>query len=200
MPIERHQIATTDPQTIERFAKGGNAIITVVSMRSGSRMTYRVAKLDRIFAIKVLSGPDNSDPKLYQYIGKAYLDRQDRFVHGGPKARAGVDAPSVQLFTWFWRNLHAALRGTSNTLDQCEVWHEGRCGKCGHRLTVPESLATGLGPECSKVLGVVRPRVASRRNAKRGKVAQPRVTTADDRHLGLDDSEHEMQRIEAEGD
>jgi hypothetical protein len=31
-----------------------------------------------------------------------------------------------------------------------EVWHEGKCGKCGRALTVPSSILTGIGPECSK--------------------------------------------------
>jgi hypothetical protein len=29
-----------------------------------------------------------------------------------------------------------------------EFWHEGRCGRCGRRLTVPDSIASGYGPEC----------------------------------------------------
>lgn len=29
-----------------------------------------------------------------------------------------------------------------------EVWHEGRCGRCGRALTVPESIASGIGPVC----------------------------------------------------
>jgi hypothetical protein len=29
-----------------------------------------------------------------------------------------------------------------------EVWHEGRCGRCGRALTVPESVERGIGPEC----------------------------------------------------
>lgn len=35
-------------------------------------------------------------------------------------------------------------------LPECEVWHEGRCGRCGRKLTVPESIETGIGPDCAK--------------------------------------------------
>jgi len=28
------------------------------------------------------------------------------------------------------------------------VFHEGACGRCGRTLTVPESIASGFGPEC----------------------------------------------------
>jgi hypothetical protein len=29
------------------------------------------------------------------------------------------------------------------------VYHEGRCGACGRRLTTPESISSGLGPVCA---------------------------------------------------
>lgn len=37
--------------------------------------------------------------------------------------------------------------------EPAEVWHEGRCGRCGRALTDPESIARGLGPECWEILG-----------------------------------------------
>ena len=40
-----------------------------------------------------------------------------------------------------------------NTLqDFVEIWHEGKCGKCGRPLTVPSSIENGLGPSCLKKL------------------------------------------------
>jgi len=27
--------------------------------------------------------------------------------------------------------------------------HEGKCGRCGRKLTVPLSIETGIGPECA---------------------------------------------------
>ena len=32
-----------------------------------------------------------------------------------------------------------------------KVFHSGKCGKCGKKLTTPESIKSGLGPYCSKV-------------------------------------------------
>jgi len=31
-----------------------------------------------------------------------------------------------------------------------EIWHEGRCGRCNRKLTVPASIALGIGPECGQ--------------------------------------------------
>jgi hypothetical protein len=33
----------------------------------------------------------------------------------------------------------------------CEVYHSGRCGRCGRELTDPESIKCGLGPHCRTV-------------------------------------------------
>lgn len=30
---------------------------------------------------------------------------------------------------------------------------EGKCGRCARRLTTPESVQLGFGPECAKLLG-----------------------------------------------
>lgn len=49
-------------------------------------------------------------------------------------------------FAWFWRTLNS-----ENPFPEgFEFWHEGRCGKCARRLTVPESIAQGFGPECAR--------------------------------------------------
>lgn len=38
----------------------------------------------------------------------------------------------------------------------CTIFHTGKCGVCGKKLTTPESILTGLGPSCSKRVGVPR--------------------------------------------
>jgi hypothetical protein len=48
--------------------------------------------------------------------------------------------------------------------------HAGHCGKCNRLLTVPESVESGLGPECSG-LGYTKPR-----NVR--KPRQPKLTAA----------------------
>lgn len=45
------------------------------------------------------------------------------------------------------------------TVQYLDVFHVGRCGKCGKKLTTPESILTGLGPTCSKKAGVPRVKI-----------------------------------------
>lgn len=45
----------------------------------------------------------------------------------------------------------------NNNLDsRVTILHSGRCGRCKRELTDPESLATGIGPECRKKLGLCK--------------------------------------------
>lgn len=59
-------------------------------------------------------------------------------------------------FAWFWRFL-ASGRTFPETF---QFWHEGRCARCGRRLTVPDSIATGFGPECAAAIGLPQVQVS----------------------------------------
>lgn len=132
------------------FALAGNARFTIVSVATGTRFTYRVAVSKKLkegadaptgpWWVEVLTGPDNAAD--YGYFGTIFPD--GRYVYNARKAVIGSTAPSVRAFEWFWRQIQAKTLPTT-----VEVWHEGRCGRCGRDLTVPESIATGLGPVCA---------------------------------------------------
>jgi Family of unknown function (DUF6011) len=139
----------TDPAAIRAFVFAGNARITLVSKRTGERFTYRVrtprepSKVAEF--VSVLTGPSNEGD--YSYLGHYYSDDRDagRFRHGA-KSRITKDAPSAKAWAWFDAKV---LRVDGAIPEQLEVWHEGRCGRCGRALTVPESVAAGIGPECA---------------------------------------------------
>ena len=130
------------------FLIGGNATVTLVSTKSGTRFTYRVRASDdgEVFFVSLLSGPDNEGD--YSYLGRI---ARGVFWAGRkiPKpGDVGPDAPSSKAFAWVWRLL------MQNTLpDSVECWHEGRCARCNRKLTVPESLKSGFGPECAGKAG-----------------------------------------------
>lgn len=125
------------------FICGGRATFTVRSTKTGTRFTFRVRLSDdkRMRFVSVLTGPDD-----YTYLGHVHIGR-DIYFHGR-KSRVTEDAPSNKAFAWVWREL---VR--DNMPPTLEVWHEGACGRCGRRLTVPESIASGFGPECITRIG-----------------------------------------------
>lgn len=139
--MEAHRITgSADART---FITAGNAYLTLRSARTGTRYTYRVSKhksVAGLFFVSTLYGSDNTGD--YAYLG---IIRDNQFSLTS-KSRFDMDSPQFKAFSWAWQQLWR-----NDTLpDVLELWHEGRCGKCGRLLTVPESIANGIGPECAK--------------------------------------------------
>lgn len=142
-----HPNQITDPRDALTYLFAGNATLTLVSQKTGTRFTYKIrapeAGCNRRF-VGLLSGPDNTEA--YVYMGLLEHDEtQDSFrFFPTTKSRVGRDAPSWKAFAWTLQKLCK-----HEMPEQLEVWHEGRCGRCGRKLTVPESIASGLGPVCA---------------------------------------------------
>ena len=125
-----------------KYITGGKAIFTLVSRATQHRYTYKMRRGDRgIFFVDLLTGPDNESDFVYQGVmrldGGYQQSRKDGCL---PK-----DAPSIKALKWF---LSLAATQDERMHPGIEVWHEGKCSRCGRRLTDPESIATGLGPVC----------------------------------------------------
>lgn len=131
------------PENVLPFITSGKALFTLENSKTGNRFTYKVKKAEdkEIFFVAVLSGNDNTND--YSYIGTLF---PDGFRHT-KKSRVKVTATSFLAFNWL------ISRVKSHTLPETiHVWHHNKCGRCGRILTVPESIASGIGPECAKRL------------------------------------------------
>lgn len=66
-------------------------------------------------------------------------------------AKPGVINCSVKLkaFPWVW----GKVKFGEDLPEVVEVWHEGGCCRCAHKLSVPASIEMGMGPDCADVLG-----------------------------------------------
>ncbi len=128
------------------FILAGNATFTLRSVKTGARYTYKVraktkdGKFEGRYYVSVLTGSDNETS--FTWLGTVFANREDRF-YLSRKSRVGKNAPSVKALEWAWPRL---INGT--VPEALEVWHEGRCGACNLKLTVPESIAAGYGPTC----------------------------------------------------
>jgi hypothetical protein len=129
------------------FILAGSATVTFVSKKTETRFTYKIGvpddENDKRHFVGLLNGPDNESN--YTFLGTIFGG--EKFRHG-KKSKVGADAPSARAFDWVWNKLTAGQLPAD-----VEVWHEGRCGRCNHKLTVPESISTGFGPECVKHIG-----------------------------------------------
>lgn len=133
-------------QDITNFTFGGNATITLESLKSGKHFTFKVKKAKKDdekspFFVSVLSGPDNNSS--YSYVGVITSDKKNFKLT--QKSKVSSDAISYKAFNFFFLQLingkiHSDLR----------VYHSGTCGRCGRKLTTPDSINRGIGPECAK--------------------------------------------------
>ncbi len=134
MELTRGQLR---PEHRRRYVLGGDATFTLESSKTKTRYTYQVERTqdnENKYFVRILTGPDNGAN--YTYAG--LLD------HGAfrstAKSRVSESAPSVVAFKWWLGHIESEL---------VNVWHEGKCGVCGRKLTVPESVETGIGPKCA---------------------------------------------------
>lgn len=129
------------PELALDFIFSGKSLFTCLNTKSGNRFTFKVSKHKKseIYFVKVLTNPD-----IYEFIGSIYKD--GNFSHSN-KSRISRESQSVKVFSYIINHLK------SNTLPEyIEIWHNGKCGMCGKTLTVPQSIETGYGPNCSRRL------------------------------------------------
>jgi hypothetical protein len=126
-----------------RFIHGGSAIFTLASTKTGVRFTYKVSLSEKgdIYFVSVLNGPDNYSN--YQYMGVLRIGPSGNTFARTAKSRIGEDAPSHKAFAWAYRHIS---RGEMP--EGLGFYHEGKCARCSRRLTDPESIRRGFGPEC----------------------------------------------------
>jgi hypothetical protein len=142
----------TDPAAIATFALAGNARLTLSSLKSGARFTYRIRPSDdgKIHFVHLLTGADNENDFAYLGIIRYRMDAGPSFMVTA-KSRISPDAPSAKAFAYFVREVICQTRLPA----QLEVRHENHCGRCGRALTVPESIDSGLGPDCREQMGLI---------------------------------------------
>lgn len=142
------------PAAAKRFILAGAATFTLRSGKTGVRYTYKVTEIPnqegrsllwgRKYWVSLLTGPDNTGD--FTYLG---MIEGTRFRLTG-KSKMPATAAPVRAIEYASRHIlnHGEIPA------QLEFWHEGRCGMCGKPLTVPESIACGLGPVCAGKVGL----------------------------------------------
>lgn len=125
----------------EKFVLAGWAIFTVQNNDTKNKFTYRVKKNNQNYDsttrwfVSVLSNSDNY--RNYTYIG---MIKNNKFYYT-KGSQVGKDSKSFIVFDWLWEHY-------KELPENIAIWHEGTCGRCGKKLTVPESINSGFGPEC----------------------------------------------------
>jgi len=147
-------------KAVPAYVWAGQAEFTVVSPKTGARYTYQVRAPRRSKdGTQRFTREQSVDSPLRfvhvvddgaHFLGTCYLqDGPDggtqvrRYVHSQERSRLPADDEAVKVAQWMLENLHRLPLGL-------EVWHLGRCARCGRKLSVPESLTSGIGPDCAE--------------------------------------------------
>ena len=153
MDIREMNAQPLTTQAAREFIFAGHAIFTVENEQTGGRLTFKVEtpkeKRNAFCAphfVRYLTGPDNMDH--YTYVGTDWGDRRELKLTKA--SRMTDDSRPVKVFRWLMTRLD---RG--DLPESVKIYHEGRCGRCGRRLTVLESIRSGLGPICSGKIDLV---------------------------------------------
>lgn len=148
-----------DAGPIRKYIMGGNSTFTCVFGEAIGRRTFKVksskknpeanwstGNQDRDkYWVTLKTGPGDSYTD-YMTIGVLRINPLDGYYRFDPKLNAdGKMHMGAALFDSIWTPLEQGC--TWNW--RIEFWHEGSCGVCGRKLTVPESVAAGIGPECA---------------------------------------------------
>lgn len=94
----------------------------------------------------LLAGPNNMAD--YVYVG--LFDPTAFQVRLTKASRFNAESKPVRVLNWAL----ATVRDGRELPEGYQIRHEGRCGRCGRVLTVPESLDSGIGPECREKMGL----------------------------------------------
>lgn len=142
---------------IRRYMLGGNATFTFNYPAWGKRHTFRLKsfKKDRNanwstgnvdksgFFVMILSGGDNETS--YDWIGTL---RQQPDGHYAVDSKIQFNHPQAKQILGRFKSFWDLLEQGCMIERGVEFFHEGSCCVCGRKLTVPSSVASGIGPEC----------------------------------------------------
>lgn len=138
----------------KEFVTAGNATFTVECPANSPKphYTFKVrlkeadGKYPEAYFVSMLTGSDNESD--YSYVGKL-----DTFTGQVALTKASKLTPESYAFRLLNRIL-ARIWGDDHAAYQqhgYKTHHEGKCCRCGRRLTVPSSIESGWGPECIKI-------------------------------------------------
>lgn len=136
----------TNEKKIERYILQGNSVVTLQSGKTGVWYTLRVTVTPtdkHAYKVEALRGSDNTSD--WHYIGIYYSDTRYFYVGTPYNTRDQRSWPgSLRAAKYFFDQLPSSIPAN------LYVYGENLCRLCGRRLTTPESIERGCGPECYK--------------------------------------------------
>jgi hypothetical protein len=124
-------------QYLRDFIFAGNALFTVVNEDTKNHVTIKIKKHkdEEIWFVTTLSGHN------YVNIGTCFSDKKFKVKKDGI---LNIGDQKIKVFEW----LLDTFLNNQDKYPMVKVYHHGKCGSCGKKLTTPNSIKSGIGPVC----------------------------------------------------
>ena len=145
-----------------RYILAGKSEFTFLSLKTDVRIRYKLQR--KVAEQRGKKGQDEyiyflntfTDGE-YKYAGVLFYDDVMRQFKFGRGQRGLLNYSHINIKSLLFVLNQLNIENYNLSL---KVYHVGKCGRCGRKLTTPESILTGLGPECSKKAGVPRVKIS----------------------------------------
>jgi hypothetical protein len=131
-------VATVVPGERMAMVLRSPGVVTVTLQGRDRRYTYRIDPTlqEGRWWVYVLTGADNETS--YTFLGGVY---EKSGFYRSDRSSIGADAESNKAFSWFVKHPES---------EALTVLLSRPCIRCGQKLTTPESILRGMGPDCAQ--------------------------------------------------
>lgn len=135
------------------FMLAGRSEFTLHSTKTGQDFRLRIDRSESRNDSNYVYFVNDISSKERVYAGLLFFDSNlgEFQFRQGVKGKMSEKSLLVRSLLFVLNKLE---RG--ETVQHLEVYHVGKCGVCGKKLTDPISIATGIGPTCAKKLNIPR--------------------------------------------
>ena len=134
------------PSQFRNFIFMGRSVFTLENNETNNYLTFQIREIKKNgkvvpnqFSVQCKSLGDKEYG--YQFLG--YLNLATKRFNS--YKRTPNTFIGFKVFFWLMQNLERL-----EAFPKLAIYHEGRCCKCSLPLTVPESIDSGIGPECKR--------------------------------------------------
>jgi len=137
-----YKLDVNDVQNLKNNILAGKCIITIQSTETLKHYTFKIKKSKQpdknIHFIYVFADGDK-----YIYFATIFNEKD---LATTKNSKMKKDSTCFLAFRYLWLNI---LAGNVKNLNKLNIFHSGKCNRCGKTLTEPESIKRGLGPYCA---------------------------------------------------
>lgn len=136
------------------FIFGGKGQFTIINDDTKNQFSFKIIasdNVDNLFYVDI-KNRKTIDPETgtsYVYGGFIVNKNNEIKYYKGAKGKINEKHQAVRALMYVLKHLQ------KGDLPECiTIYHFGKCGHCGKKLTDAHSIEIGLGKDCAKKLGV----------------------------------------------